>query len=127
MNDRDAAVGLSNEPRSIYEFMNHMEKEPARERVSSDLAGLVDRFLTNSRQEAEAMRVCLDAGDHAGLARLAHSCRGAGAGYGFKGLARIGLGIESAAAVGDLEAARHLLDHMHLYLDSVQIEFVDEH
>lgn len=94
------------------------------ERLSSDLEPLVERFMSNSSSDLEAMRLSLKHGDFETVQRLGHNAKGAGFGYGFVGLGKIGSRIEAAAEVGDAETIALELQKMSHYLNVVEVEFI---
>ena len=95
------------------------------ERIDADLEPLIPQFTANTRKEIERMRGALAEGDLETLARLGHSAKGSGYGYGFTGMGDIGLGIEQAAKAGDAEAAKAGVDRLEAYMDAVRVEFVE--
>lgn len=99
-----------------------MPEFPVIERIPSDLEELLDRFFDVSRQDLEQMRVALKDGDFESLVRLGHTAKGTGSGYGFKGMGRIGHGIEQAALNRDPVAIQEHVDTLARYLDTVQVE-----
>jgi HPt (histidine-containing phosphotransfer) domain-containing protein len=100
-----------------------MPESPEVERIPSDLQELLDRFFAVCRQDIELMRDALHGRDFNTLARLGHTARGTGSGYGFKGMGRIGHDIELAAMERDPDAIeRHVASLAH-YLDTVRVEF----
>jgi HPt (histidine-containing phosphotransfer) domain-containing protein len=91
-------------------------------RVSGELRDLVPRFLANRRLEIGELDAALARGDLEAARRIGHSLRGAGGGYGFDEITRLGARIEAQAKSGgkDLpEIVRELAD----YLDSVEITY----
>jgi HPt (histidine-containing phosphotransfer) domain-containing protein len=99
-----------------------MSEHPEVERIPADLEELLDRFFDVCRQELEQMRNALREGDFDTLARLGHTARGTGSGYGFKGMGRIGREIELAAQNRDSDALEEHMDTLAHYLDTVQVE-----
>jgi signal transduction histidine kinase/DNA-binding response OmpR family regulator len=61
-------------------------------------------FLANRRLDLEKLRQSLAAHDFATIQKIAHDCKGTGAGYGFPDLSRIGAAMENAARTFDLDA-----------------------
>ncbi|MUM76942.1 Hpt domain-containing protein [Pseudodesulfovibrio sp. F-1] len=102
-----------------------MTEPPIIERIDADLEELMERFFASSRREVEAMRAALAAQDFVTLARLGHTAKGTGYGYGFRGMGDIGLALESAALADDHTGAASQVERLAHYLASVRVEFVD--
>lgn len=69
----------------------------------ADLAELIRTFTYNLGSRMEQLTACVEAGDLAGLARLAHQLKGTGTSYGFPSLTRAARSVE-ALAVDDADA-----------------------
>jgi len=102
-----------------------MTEPPIIERIDADLEELMERFFASSHREVETMRAALAAGDFATLARLGHTAKGTGYGYGFRGMGDIGLALEKAVLAGDHAGAAVQVERMARYLATVRVEFVD--
>jgi PAS domain S-box-containing protein len=63
-----------------------------------DLAELIRTFTYNLGSRMEQLTACVEAGDLAGLARLAHQLKGTGTSYGFPSLTRAARSVEALAA-----------------------------
>ena len=96
---------------------------PITERIDPDLEELMERFFSNSRGDLRKMQVALDAGDFETLARLGHTAKGTGYGYGFRGMGDIGLKLEQAARERDMAQSREQVEHMAHYLANVKVDF----
>jgi PAS domain S-box-containing protein len=94
--------------------------------VDSDLEDLVPKFLENSRENVEEIRMLVREGEMEEVRRLGHSMKGVGGSYGFDEISSIGKGIEEAAKAGDGEEVLRLADRLSEYLSSVKVEFRDE-
>lgn len=103
-----------------------MPKYPVIERINPDLKELLDRFFEVSRRDLEEMLGAIDVRDFEALARLGHTAKGTGSGYGFKGMGHIGRGIETAANARNLDDVREQVDHLARYLDIVTVEFEND-
>jgi HPt (histidine-containing phosphotransfer) domain-containing protein len=96
-------------------------------RVDAELEELMDMFFANTRQDLEAMRAALAAGDLATLRRLGHSLKGAGYNYFLEELGDMGRDLENACADNpDPAALAELVDRAAWYVDNVEIEYVEE-
>lgn len=100
-----------------------MADGPIIERIDPDLEELMERFFINSKEDTVKMQEALDAGDYETLARLGHTAKGTGYGYGFRGMGDIGLDLEMAAKQQDVQASQAHVDRMTFYLDNVKVEF----
>jgi len=96
-----------------------------RDRVTLDASfePLVERFLTNRRSDAEAMRLALTTRDWAALAAIAHAVKGVGGTFGFDRLSEMAAAIERAAARTDADAAAAGLTEIGAYLERVEVAY----
>ncbi len=96
---------------------------PARHsvRVAGELRDLIPRFLANRRSELARLRQAAAQGDLGEARRIGHVLKGAGGGYGFDEITRIGAEIERHAAAG--EDVRALVEELGEYLELVEITF----
>jgi len=65
--------------------------------LNPDLADLAPVFLKLTRAETRDMKLALERGDFATLARLGHGLKGAAASYGLTELSKIGAAVETGA------------------------------
>jgi len=93
------------------------------EYIDADLAPIIPRFMSNSNQELHAMFKALEEEDYALLRRLGHNAKGAGFGYGFKGMGEIGRRVELAARETDSRTCRLAVEELKNYLEHVQIKY----
>ncbi|WP_285905400.1 Hpt domain-containing protein [Pseudodesulfovibrio pelocollis] len=101
-----------------------MIETPIIERIDADLEELMERFFAGSHREVEAMRAALAEGDFTALARLGHTAKGTGYGYGFRGMGHIGLALESAALAKDHAESISQVERMARYLATVRVEYI---
>jgi HPt (histidine-containing phosphotransfer) domain-containing protein len=92
------------------------------ERIDPGLMELAPRFLHNAHNDLDSLTKARSAGDLVTLARLGHSLKGAGAGFGFRTLADIGQRIEAASKTADLGEVDALLASLEAYLSTVTVE-----
>jgi HPt (histidine-containing phosphotransfer) domain-containing protein len=90
-------------------------------RVSSELRHLIPRFLENRRGEIERLRGALARNDFEEARRIGHMLKGAGGGYGFDEITRLGAEIERLAVRG--EDVGGVVDALAAYLAGVEITF----
>jgi len=100
-----------------------MSIPPIIERIDPALEALMERFFTNSNQDLAQMQAALDEGDFRTLARLGHTARGTGHGYGFRGMGDIGHELELAAKVKSADGCAEQIRKMAQYLDVVEVKF----
>jgi CheY-like chemotaxis protein len=87
-----------------------------------DTAPLVPGFLQNRREDVQAIRALIDAGDFGRVQALGHKMKGTGKSYGFAAITRIGAAIELAAHQNDALALERLVDELAAYLDRVKVQ-----
>lgn len=100
-----------------------MISTPIIEWIDPGLEDLMERFFAGSNQDLVKMRVTLERGDFEALARLGHTAKGTGFGYGFKGMGEIGRDLEKAAREQDRSACAEQVQRMKYYLDNVEVRF----
>jgi CheY-like chemotaxis protein len=87
-----------------------------------DTAPLVPGFLQNRREDVEAMRPLIEAGDFGRVQAFGHKMKGTGKSYGFAEITRIGAAIELAAYQNDAVALEQLVNELSDYLDRVKVQ-----
>lgn len=92
-------------------------------RVASELEPLIPRFLANRHTEIASLEQAVESRDAETLRRIAHGLKGAGGGYGFDEITRIGAQLEGCAKAGDDQGARPLIHALKRYLDDVEVRF----
>ena len=90
-------------------------------RVSGELRDLIPRFLANRRSEIGRLREAASRGDFEEARRIGHILKGAGGGYGFDEITRLGAEIERHASRG--EDVRGPIEELAEYLEFVEITF----
>ncbi|WP_419788249.1 Hpt domain-containing protein [Pseudodesulfovibrio sp.] len=93
------------------------------EKIDCDLEPLMPRFFDNSRKDVQGMREALAKGDMETLARMGHTAKGTGYGYGMRTMGDIGVELEAAAKAGDTAACARSIERMSVYLDTVVVEY----
>jgi HPt (histidine-containing phosphotransfer) domain-containing protein len=89
--------------------------------IDSGLMELVPMFLANARSDLEEVLRARSAQDMKALSRVGHSLKGAGAGFGFRGLAEIGRSLEEAAKSSDLLEVDKQVATFECYLATVKV------
>jgi HPt (histidine-containing phosphotransfer) domain-containing protein len=90
-------------------------------RVPSELRHLIPRFLENRRDEIDQLRGAMARRDFEEARKIGHTLKGAGGGYGFHEITRLGGEIERLAVRGEDLAG--LVDTLAEYLAGVEITF----
>jgi HPt (histidine-containing phosphotransfer) domain-containing protein len=90
-------------------------------RVSGELRELIPRFLANRRSEISRLREAAAKGDFEEARRIGHILKGAGGGYGFDEITRMGAEIEKRAARG--EDVRGQVEELAEYLEFVEVTY----
>lgn len=93
--------------------------------VDSDFKDLVPGFLDNRRAEIDVIRSSSESGDFNEIIRLGHGMKGAGAGYGFQEITKIGSNLEEAAKNEDISEIESELIRLEEYLSAVRVVYVD--
>jgi HPt (histidine-containing phosphotransfer) domain-containing protein len=97
---------------------------PIRHRVCvpEELRDLIPRFLANRRADVEQLRTAAQRSDFEAARRIGHMLKGAGGGYGFAEITRLGDEIERLARAGDANLWM-LVTELAAYLDALDIDF----
>ena len=94
--------------------------------VSADLEPLIPGYLENRKKDIETITEHVENGNFSEAARLAHSMKGSGGGYGFDRITELGAMMEIAARSSDGAVVISGLEQLKHYLKTVKIEYVDE-
>lgn len=89
--------------------------------VDAQIAALVPRFLANRAADAGKIRAALAAGDFETVRVAGHGMKGAGGGYGFPEISRLGAAIEEGAQQCDAAAIDALVASLEAYLARIEI------
>ncbi len=95
--------------------------------VDALIAALVPRFLANRAADVDRIRAALAGADFETIRAVGHGMKGAGGGYGFAEISRLGAAIEVAAQRRDAAAASGLAADLEKYLGRIEIKFAGEH
>jgi HPt (histidine-containing phosphotransfer) domain-containing protein len=90
--------------------------------VDAQIAALVPRFLANRAADVDKIRAALARADFEGIRAVAHGMKGAGGGYGFAEISRLGAAMEEGARQRDAAAIGALAASLEAYLARVEIE-----
>ena len=91
--------------------------------VDSDLEDLIPGFLENRNQDIKSIFNALARDDYAAIAKLGHTMKGVGGGYGFDAITDIGRSIEQAAKEKNPQKIKASLSEFSDYLERIEIVF----
>ncbi len=92
-------------------------------RVDPDLEDLIPGFLENRHKDIRSVVEALAGDDYAAIAKIGHSMKGVGGGYGFDAITDIGRSIEQAAKDKNPDKIKASLDTLSDYLGRIAIVF----
>ena len=90
--------------------------------VDAEIAALVPRFLAHRAADVERIRAALAAADFDAIRVAAHGMKGAGGGYGFAEISRLGAAMEEGARQRDAAAIDALVTSLESYLARIEIK-----
>lgn len=93
--------------------------------VDAQIAALVPRFLANRAADVHKIRAALAGSDFETVRVAAHGMKGAGGGYGFPEISRLGAAMEESARRGDAAAIGELVARLEAYLARIEIKTGD--
>jgi HPt (histidine-containing phosphotransfer) domain-containing protein len=94
--------------------------------VDPDFEDLIPPFLESRGADIRSIRESLVNSDMSEIRRLGHGMKGAGAGYGFPEVTRLGAVIEEAAKRGDAQSIEEAVVMLAEYLSAVEIRVESE-
>lgn len=94
--------------------------------VDPDFEDLIPSFLETRKADISSIRESLVNSDMKEIRRLGHGMKGAGAGYGFPEVTRLGAVIEEAAKRGDAQSIEEALEMLAEYLSAVEVRVESE-
>jgi HPt (histidine-containing phosphotransfer) domain-containing protein len=94
--------------------------------VDPQIAALVPRFLANRAADVGKMRTALACADFETIRAAAHAMKGAGGGYGFPEISRLGAALEAGAQQRDETAITGLVANLEQYLGRVEVAYPSE-
>ena len=94
--------------------------------VDPQIAALVPRFLANRAADVGKIRAALARADFETIRTAAHGMKGAGGGYGFAEISRLGAAMEEGAQRRDAAAIRRLVASLEEYLGRIETRLADE-
>ena len=92
-------------------------------RVDSDLEDLIPGFVENRHKDIQSIAAALAQNDFAAIAKLGHTMKGVGGGYGFDAITEIGRSVEQAAKNKNPEKIKTSLNKLSDYLERIEIVF----
>jgi HPt (histidine-containing phosphotransfer) domain-containing protein len=93
--------------------------------VDAQIAALVPRFLANRAADVDKIRAALAGADFEAVRVAAHGMKGAGGGYGFPEISRLGAAMEEGAQRRDAVAIGALVESLETYLAHIEIKIED--
>ena len=87
------------------------------------IAALVPRFLANRLADVGNIRAALASGDFEAIRVAAHGMKGAGGGYGFAEISRLGSAMEEGARQRDAAAIAPLVESLEQYLERIEVNY----
>ena len=91
--------------------------------VDSQIAALVPRFLANRAADVDKIRAALAGADFEAIRGSAHGMKGAGGGYGFPEISRLGAALEEGARQRDAAAITALVANLEEYLGRIEVKY----
>jgi HPt (histidine-containing phosphotransfer) domain-containing protein len=92
--------------------------------VDAQIAALVPAFLANRAADVGKIRAALASADFETVRVTAHGMKGAGGGYGFPEITRLGAAMEEGATRRDVDAISALVTSLEAYL--TRIDFIPD-
>jgi HPt (histidine-containing phosphotransfer) domain-containing protein len=91
--------------------------------VDPQIAVLVPRFLANRAADVDRIRAALARADFEAIRVAGHGMKGAGGGYGFAEISRLGAALEEGARQSDAAAITALVASLEAYLGRVEVRY----
>jgi len=89
--------------------------------IDPDFIDLIRSFLKGWEKEIGVIRECIARSDMKEAQRLGHGMKGAGSGYGFPEISRLGKRIEEAAKAGNTREIEDAIDMLGEYLSVIEV------
>jgi len=91
--------------------------------VNPRIGDIVDSYLEHRNRDVKLLLEALDQGEFDQIKHLAHDLVGTGGSFGFEDMSLIGRSLESAAANGETEEIKLLVEDLADYLSHVEIVY----
>jgi HPt (histidine-containing phosphotransfer) domain-containing protein len=91
--------------------------------VDPQIAALVPRFLANRAADVAKVRAALAGADFETIRAAAHGMKGAGGGYGFPEISRLGAAMEEGALQRDAALIAALVASLEDYLGRIEVKY----
>ena len=91
--------------------------------VDSDLEDLIPGFLENRNKDIKSILDALARDDYAAIAKIGHTMKGVGGGYGFDAITDIGRSVEQAAKDKNPQKINASLSEFSDYLERIEVVF----
>lgn len=90
-------------------------------RIDPDLKAIIPDFMKEVACDISAIKTALSAGDIRGVQKIGHNLKGAGGGYGFEVITRLGAEIERAAIDNAPKKINSSVDELSNYINKVHV------
>ncbi|HKY02389.1 MAG TPA: Hpt domain-containing protein [Burkholderiales bacterium] len=100
-----------------------MHPERIEIRVAGELRPLMPRFIANRHADVLHLESALEQCDHERMRQIGHMLKGAGGGYGFAEISRIGDAIECAAKASEFDMLKRQIEALKRYLECLHIVY----
>ena len=91
--------------------------------VDAQIAALVPRFLANRAADVAKIRAALADADFQTIRVAGHGMKGAGGGYGFPEISRLGAAMEEGARHRDTAGIAALASSLEQYLRRIEVKY----
>ena len=91
--------------------------------VDAQIAALVPRFLANRAADVAKIRAALADADFQTIRVAGHGMKGAGGGYGFPEISRLGAAMEEGARQHDTAVIAALASSLEQYLRRIEVKY----
>ncbi|VAX25918.1 hypothetical protein MNBD_NITROSPINAE02-440 [hydrothermal vent metagenome] len=97
--------------------------------IDEEMADLIPEYLEGREKDLTDLRAALEQGDYGQIARIGHSLKGSGGGYGFDLLSEIGAELENTARQTNKESAPRWINYQLVlladYLERIEVKYVE--
>lgn len=91
--------------------------------VDEELKEIIPQFLKNREEDVEKLKKALGEKDYHVIEILGHNMKGAGSGYGFHEVTRLGKALEEKAKKKEDSSIQAIIQELASYMDAVEIRY----